>query len=1034
MVKITKAPAEKDVERETKTQQVLKKLSHESEEEMTARLGKKYMLPYVDLNLVPLNGDEIRIISEEDSRKYSLAVFQKSGRKVRMAITDPADKESMDFIEDLKKENGWDIVVYIVSPSSIQRIWNKYRDTPLLDNLDILQMSLSGKDLAEFEKEFGDLLELKKRIREIPTTQIINIIMAGAIKTGASDIHFEPQEDQVRMRYRIDGVLQDIGNFPFEIYRFILSRIKLMGKMKINIRDIAQDGSFTIDLESGSKQPEGPEPKEPKEEAEIKTENKKQKEGQVDIRVSIIPGNYGESIVMRLLNQSDVMLGVEDLGLDGLAYEQLQEQASKPNGMMLTTGPTGSGKTTTLYALINKLNKTDVKIITIEDPIEYRIRGISQTQVSKSKNYTFAKGLRAIVRQDPDIILVGEIRDEETADIAINAALTGHIVLSTLHTNNAPASVPRLIEMGIKPSLIPPSINAFIAQRLVRKLCPHCKVAYKPAKETIDSIKKILSIISPKAKIEIPKNVDLLHKPIGCPKCHGSGYKGRIGIFEVMTINENIEKLILEMASELELTRTALEDGMVTMTQDAILKVVKGVTSMEEVWRVTGQAEFLEEIYEKLMEQLLSRTIYIPKEDMEKTSQHTKSFKEMGEFLNQCSAKELARIVFASAIILEAGDIHIEPEEKDVKIRLRIDGILQTIGNVPLTEYPQLLGEIKVLSGFKAEIREGVKDSRFSISLEEPFPGVSEMKVDIRVSIILGGFGETVVMRLLNKSAVALDIEKLGIRKQNLDKILTEVKKPNGIYLNTGPTGSGKSTTLYSLLKVLNNPEVKIITVEDPIEYQLEGILQTQVNEDGGYTFDNALRALLRQNPDIMMIGEIRDEQTASTAVQSALTGHLILSTLHTNDAAGSIQRLINMGIRPDDLATASNAFMAQRLVRKLCDCKQKVKPAAEEKSRIESAIKSISPKAGVEIPKIEYIYKPKGCTKCNGVGYKGRTTVSEVLVVDKVMQELISQNAISSHIKDKAIENGMITMAQDGYLKVLEGITTLDEIGRVAE
>ncbi|MDO8529315.1 MAG: GspE/PulE family protein [bacterium] len=1006
MPKVIKGKILQGTEKDFKTQNIIKQINKAEEEGVAAILARRFGLPYIDLNIFPFSSDDIRTISEDDSHRYNVAVFQKKGRNIHFAATNPESEETLKYIDDLKEQNGWSASLYVVSLSSLQRIWNKYKEAPLLENIDMLRMSLTGKDLEEFDKQFGDLLELKKRMGEIPTTQMINIVMAGGVKMGASDIHFEPQENETRLRYRIDGVLQDIGKFPSEIYRSIISRIKMMGKMKINLRDIAQDGHFSIDLDGGK----------------------------IDVRVSIIPGNYGESVVMRLLNQKDALLKVEDLGLRGLAYEEIQKQTEKTNGMILTTGPTGSGKTTTLYALINTLNSPEVKIITVEDPVEYQIKGISQTQVNKDRGYTFAGGLRSIVRQDPDVILVGEIRDEETADIAVNASLTGHLVLSTLHTNNAAASISRLIELGVKPNLIAPAVNAFIAQRLVRRLCPDCQEKYVPAPETIDSLKKILAIISPKAKVEIPKKIEFLYRPKGCSKCRNLGYRGRIGVYEVLTINEEIEKLILEMGSESDIARAALENGMITMAQDGILKSIEGLTSLEEVWRVTGQAEFLEEIYDKLMSQVLSRSISLSGEDLQKTSESVSSFEKISALIRESNQKEAIKIIFASALLLEAGDIHIEPEEKTVNIRLRIDGILQTVGTIPLNEYPTLLGEIKVLSGFKSEAREGVKDSRFSIVLEKPFEKVKDTKVDIRVSIILGGFGETVVMRLLNKSAVALDIEKLGIRKQNMEKILNEVKKPNGIFLNTGPTGSGKSTTLYSLLKVLNKPEVKIITVEDPIEYQLSGILQTQVNDAGGYDFSTALRSLMRQNPDIMMIGEIRDEETAKTAVQSALTGHLVLSTLHTNDASGSIQRLLNMGVSPDNLATASNAFMAQRLVRKLCDCKEKTKPTAEQAKKIERVIKSISPEAGMEKPQIDSIYQPKGCTKCNNLGYKGRTTISEVLVIDKEIEKMIYENALSSQIQEKAVEKGMITMLQDGILKVLEGETTMEEVERVTE
>lgn len=1006
MPKVLKKPVSHSPEKDIQSQTTIKAFNREIEEERTAALAASLGMPYLDLNIFPINAEEMQNLTEADSRKYKMTVFQKQGREAKMGLVDVENKAAIEFIENLKKEKGWNIRLFVISQSSLNKVWKKYEEMPFLETLDMIHMSLSGKDLEEFEKEFGGLMGLKKRIKEIPTTEVISTIMAGAVKMKASDIHFEPTETDVRLRYRLDGVLQDIGNFPQDIYKFILSRVKIMGKMKVNIRDIAQDGHFSIELP----------------------------DGKVDIRVSIIPGNYGESIVMRLLNQSDALLKVEDLGLRGLAFEKVQKQMAKTTGMVLTTGPTGSGKTTTLYSLINHLNNPDVKIITIEDPVEYQIKGISQTQVSKSKGYTFAQGLRAIVRQDPDVILVGEIRDEETADIAVQSALTGHLVLSTLHTNNSVASIPRLVELGIKPNLIPPAVNALISQRLVRKLCPDCKEKYTPAKETAESIKKILSIISPKAKVETPKEIEFLYRPKGCPKCHNLGYHGRIGIFEVLTISPEIEKMILDMAGETELAKQALEEGMITMAQDGILKALEGTTSLEEVWRVTGQTEFLESIYEKLMEQSLSRAVNLSDEDMTAAEKNISSFEKISQWINAASPKDIPRYIFASALLLEAGDIHIEPEAEDVKVRLRIDGILQTIATIPLNEYPTLLGEIKMLSGLKTETREGVKDSRFAIALEKPFGKVKDTKVDVRVSIILGGFGETVVMRLLNQAAVALDVNNLGIRKQNLDKILHEVKKPNGIFLNTGPTGSGKTTTLYSLLKVINKPEIKIISVEDPIEYQMEGILQTQVNDKDGYTFATALRSLLRQNPDVMMIGEIRDNETADIAVQAALTGHLVLSTLHTNDAAGAVQRLINMNVSGDDLATAGNAFMAQRLVRKLCDCKEKVEPTAEEKEKIHRILKTLSEKSGVKIPDVKFINKPKGCEKCNGMGYKGRTTVSEVLVIDKTIEELIAHGALSSQIRDKAVENGMITMIQDGILKVLEGETTLEEVERVTE
>lgn len=1004
MIKIVKKSSPKEDAKELQTKKIISKFRQKEEEEAASFFAASVNFPYIDTNLFPIANDTLKIIREEESRKYRVAIIQKVAKAVTMVSPDPTREETAVFIENLKKEHNWQIKTYVISESNMERIWERYKKIVFVDILDQMSLHLSGEELAKFEAEMKDLITLKQRITELPTTQILNIIMAGATKLEASDVHFEPQQYEFRLRYRIDGVLQDIASLPLGAYKSIVTRIKMMGHMKINVRDIAQDGTFQILLD----------------------------DKKIETRVSIIPGNFGEAIVIRILDPESIRVNLDKLGIQGLAYEIIQKQSEAPNGMILNTGPTGSGKTTTLYAIINKLNTPDQKIITIEDPIEYELPGISQTQVEKSRGYTFAKGLRAIVRQDPDVILVGEIRDDETADIAVNSALTGHLVLSSLHTNNAIGAIPRLIELGVKPSLIAPSVNAIIGQRLVRKLCD-CKEAYVPAQESIESLKKLLSIISPKSKVEIPKDIPHLYRAKGCPKCNNLGYKGRIGIFEILIITPEIEKLVLELAGETELTIAALEAGMITMLQDGILKAVSGITSMEEVYRVTGQGEFLENIYDKLMAQILGRSVLVRPEHFLIAKNSIKNFKKLQEVVAKSKNIDVNKIIYAAAYQLGTGDIHIEPGETSVAVRFRIDGILQTVASIPLNEYPQFLGEIKLLSGVKTQVREGVIDSRFSIKFDDKIKDVRDRSVDVRVSIILGGYGETVVMRLLYKTTLEYDLTKLGIRQENLDKILNEIEKPNGVILNTGPTGSGKTTTLYSILEHLNKPEVKIITVEDPIEYQMEGILQTPVNDKGGYTFATALRQLLRQNPDIMMIGEIRDNETAVIAVQAALTGHLVLSTIHTNNAAGAVARMINMGVTPSDVATSVNAFIAQRLVRRLCPkCKTKVKLDPEEKKLVEKTLKSISPESKIKLPSIGDIYKPKGCDKCNHIGYKGRMTVSEVFQISRTIQDMITRGAITAELHEKAIEEGMLTMEQDGVIRVLEGETTIEEVKRV--
>jgi type IV pilus assembly protein PilB len=1006
MVKLTHQAIVQDDAKSRKADETMHKMEQASIEEAAFRLAAKNGLPYIDLALYPVETDDLVLIPESDAKRLGIVLFQRKGAAANVAMTNPADTQALAYLQDLASQKGWQISIYAVSQPGIEHAWRNYSHRTLIDNLDLVRVSLSGEDLNRFESDFGELMHLHED-SPITASRAMEVILAGANKLDASDIHLEPSEENVRLRYRIDGVLQDIGTLPNDIYHLLVSRIKMISKMRINIRDKAQDGHFFINLN----------------------------QSRIDIRVNIIPGKYGESVNMRLLSNDDIVTSITDLGLRGRAYDEVLRQIEKPSGIILNTGPTGSGKTTTLYSILAKLNTPETKIITVEDPIEYSLPGIVQTEVSKDKAYTFATALRAIVRQDPDILLVGEIRDDETADIAINAALTGHLVLSTLHANSAAAAIPRLIELGVRPSLITASLNIMIAQRLVRKLCPHCKESYRPAKETLDSIVKLITIISPKANVSLPQDTETLWKAVGCPKCHFTGYRGRIGIFEILTMNQGIIELINNGGTEQDIFKMALEDGMITMTQDGILKTLEGITTLEEVSRVANQTDILQNIYLELMQSDLSRSAFVSEELYTAAKNHLSSLKAFAEYALTTNSQTRLQAIFAAAISLHASDIHVEPTDKIFDVRLRIDGILQSIAQFPINEYPSFIGEIKTLAGLKTNERAGIADNRFSITLEKSEDGTLDAKIDVRLSIISGGFGETAVMRLLNQGTSHLDLTALNIRKENLTKILRAIDKPSGIILNTGPTGSGKTTTLYSILAKLNTPETKIITVEDPIEYQMPGLLQTQVNENEGYSFSTALRSLLRQNPDIMMIGEIRDDETAQIAVQAASTGHLVLSTLHANSAAGTVSRILKMGVSGDDLANAGNLFIAQRLVRRICPaCKKEYPPTDEEKNIVDSVLSTISNRSGVSIPEQYTLSKGAGCNACNGTGYSGQLMVSEALPVDNDIRDLISRNALTHELEEKARENGMITLTQDGILAAIEGRTTLEEVRRVTE
>ncbi len=539
------------------------------EEEFVKRVSKKFGLPYIDLTGTVIDTDALILLNEKEARLAQVAPFKLRGKELHVAVRSPNLIETKGTLRKLE-EKGYDLVVYIASTRSLEKAWARYADVDLTHTfhgglLDINQENIrrisleihTNKDIA---REFREILESESKTK---TTEILELIFGSAIATKTSDVHFEPQEDKVRLRFRQDGVLQDIVSFPHEIYKKLLSRIKLLSKMKITQTRNAQDGRFTIDFDGK----------------------------EIEVRVSVIPSAYGESFVMRILNPDGINVGLDQLGIEPKLYEILQREIRKPNGMILTTGPTGSGKTTTLYSILKEVYTPEVKILTIEDPVEYHLEGIAQTQVDREKGYDFLAGLRAALRQDPDIIMVGEIRDHETATIAVNASLTGHLVLSTLHTNSAAGVIPRLIDLGIAPQILAAALSLSLAQRLVRKVCTHCAYTYTPSEEEERIIRDILKRAAKNNKplADHGMNPDqeiILTKGRGCDVCNGTGYKGRVGIFEAIVTDELIEELLNKRPSEQEVRRVAEKQGLFNMQEDGVVKVLEGITSLEEVQSV----------------------------------------------------------------------------------------------------------------------------------------------------------------------------------------------------------------------------------------------------------------------------------------------------------------------------------------------------------------------------------------------------------------------------------------------------------------
>ena len=524
----------------------LVKLGYISDDTLTSFLSKQFGVPAVDPSRLEIGPDVIETIPADVAQKYQVIPIQRSGSTLTIATADPTN---IFVIDDIKFLTGKNIVVNVASEGSIKEAIDRYYDATasLADVMEDFREDGIEYVAAEEEVEVGDL---ENAAEQAPVVKLVNLILVDAIKRGASDIHIEPYEKAFRVRYRVDGVLYEVMKPPMKLKNAIISRLKIMSKLDIAERRLPQDGR--IKLKRGHGQ-------------------------EMDFRVSVLPTLFGEKVVLRLLDKSNLQLDMTRLGFESKQLEDFMEAIHRPYGMVLVTGPTGSGKTTTLYSALADLNKSTENISTAEDPVEFNFMGINQVQVHEEIGLTFASALRSFLRQDPDIIMVGEIRDFETAEIAIKAALTGHLVLSTLHTNDAPSTINRLLNMGVEPFLVASSVNLILAQRLARKICLECREPVEmPAQALVEL--GVPEEIASSAKLFQGK---------GCPLCSGTGYKGRIALYEVMPMYEELKELVLMGASTSEIRREAMRLGMKTLRQSGVAKLLEGVTTHQEVLRTT---------------------------------------------------------------------------------------------------------------------------------------------------------------------------------------------------------------------------------------------------------------------------------------------------------------------------------------------------------------------------------------------------------------------------------------------------------------
>ena len=526
----------------------LVRLGFVSNEELMNFLSVQLGTPAVDLNDIEINPEVLKLIPADLASKHLILPINRIGSTLIVATCDPTD---LSAIDDIKFITGYNIEITIASELSLKSaLDNFYQSTTMLDEI-IAEFDDSDLELIQGEEE-PDAMDLRGETEDAPVIRLVNKIMVDAIRRGASDIHIEPYETFFRVRYRIDGVLYEIMKPPMKLKNAITSRVKIMSELDIAERRLPQDGRIKMKLGKGKS---------------------------MDMRVSVLPTLFGEKIVLRLLDQSNLQLDMTKLGFEAKMLEKVTEAIHQPYGLILVTGPTGSGKTTTLYSALSELNKTSDNIMTAEDPVEFNLEGINQVQIKESIGLTFASALRSFLRQDPDIILVGEMRDLETSEISIKAALTGHLVLSTLHTNDAPSSITRLINMGVEPFLIVSSAHLVIAQRLARKVCPKCST-----REDIPVKALIQAGMKPE---DAEETVCLIGK--GCDACNQTGYKGRIALYEVMTLDEEIKTAIIDGANTMELKAMAIRNGMKSLRQSGLSKLREGITSFQEVLRVTAR-------------------------------------------------------------------------------------------------------------------------------------------------------------------------------------------------------------------------------------------------------------------------------------------------------------------------------------------------------------------------------------------------------------------------------------------------------------
>ena len=550
---------------EEKFQKKITGLRVKNEEERAKNLAKQLNFPYLNLFFTPIDPEALSLLEESRSREAGLAIIQRSDKTIRIVTKDPTNALLREVVEGFESRGNKPSIV-VVSDRSLEKAYSFYKKSSTKNKI-TGSTDVDTEKFAEYNEKIKKIIDVDPYLKTASlegTAAVLGFVLGAALALDVSDVHLESEVENGRLRYRMDGLLYTAGLIDKRVLKSLLLRLKLISRLKINVTEEPQDGRFSVKIN----------------------------DIEIEIRTSVLPGPNGENVVLRILHPKAISVTLDKIGFQKWDLDIINYEIEKPNGMIMVTGPTGSGKTTTLYAIMRKLNSQEAKIITLEDPVEYHVTGLEQVQIDANRGLTFATGLRSILRQDPDIILVGELRDHDTTETAIHAALTGHLVLTTMHTNDSAGTIPRLIDVGVSPAIIAPAVNLSMAQRLIRKMCLSCGIRSKALPEELEIIKSELTNLSPRVNRNILPAIDEnleIARPQGCEKCNNTGYKGRIAVFELFVLDAEVKEFILTNPSHTQLQEMAARKGTVTMRQDGFIKVLSGITDIEEIFRILGK-------------------------------------------------------------------------------------------------------------------------------------------------------------------------------------------------------------------------------------------------------------------------------------------------------------------------------------------------------------------------------------------------------------------------------------------------------------